>query len=146
MSYGNYTVFEPGVRPNGTRTDLRRVAPVRRRGGHMTVAAYRKQLTEAGMRQAITEAVERQGGRVWFVSDSRYAPGTVDLPDLIVALPGRVAFVELKSQRRRITDGQRAALDLLGQATRADVFVVRPEPKDETETSYESFLAWLEGC
>jgi hypothetical protein len=112
----------------------------------MTVSTYRKQITEADMRQAITEAVERRGGRCWFVHDSRYAPATADLPDLIVALPGRVAFVELKSQRRRLTDGQRAAIDLLGQATRADVFVVRPEPKDPSETSYDAFLNWLEGA
>lgn len=112
----------------------------------MTVAAYRRTLSEKAMRQAIVEAVERQGGKVWWVHDSRYAPATADLPDLIVALAGRVAFVELKSQRRQITDGQREALDLLGTATRADVFVVRPEPKDPSETSYDAFLNWLEGA
>lgn len=112
----------------------------------MSIAAYRKQITESGMRQSIVEAVERRGGKVWWVHDSRYAPATADLPDLIVALPGRVAFVELKSQRRRITDGQRAAIDLLGGATRADVFVVRPEPKDPSETGYDAFLAWVEGA
>lgn len=112
----------------------------------MSIAAYRRTLTEKAMRIAVTESVDRLGGRVWFVHDSRYAPATADLPDLIVALPGRVAFVELKSQRRRITDGQRAALDLLSQAIRADVFVVRPDPRDPTETSYDAFLNWLEGA
>jgi hypothetical protein len=110
----------------------------------MTASAYTRSMTEAHMRQAITAAVERLGGRCWFVHDSRYAPATVDLPDLIIALPrGVVAFVELKSQRRRITDGQKASIALLQGCDRIETFLVRPAPSDESETAYATFMDWL---
>lgn len=109
----------------------------------MTVAAYHRTLTESAMRAAITEAVERQGGRVFWVSDSRYAPAMADFPDLVILLPPRAIFVELKSWRRTVTDGQRAVLDLLCECPRTEAFVVRSDPRDATEIGYQQFLEWL---
>ena len=110
-------------------------------------ARYRRSMSETQMREAIADAVAHLGGRCWYVHDSRYAPATADLPDLIIALPrGVVAFVELKSQRRRITDGQHAAIALLRECRRSESFVVRPVPRDETECSFDDFLNWIGGA
>lgn len=113
----------------------------------MSITAYRKTMTEQQMRCAIIETVERTGGRVFYVHDSRSAPAMADFPDLVLLLPNQrmTVFVELKSWRRAITDGQRAVLDLLGECPRADAFVVRSEPRDETEIGFERFMAWLGG-
>lgn len=109
------------------------------------VAAYTRSLSESAMREAITEAVERLGGRVFYVSDSRYAPSMTDFPDLVIILPskGRVLFVELKSWRRPITDGQRSVLDMLAACDRVESYVVRSEPRDVHETGYQAFMDWL---
>lgn len=97
---------------------------------------------EAEMAAAIKAAVELRGGRCWSVRDSRRLDVT-DLPDLIVVLPGRaVAFVELKSMKRPITEGQAAALALLRECRGVEAMVVRPVPRDG-EVSYDDFLAWL---
>jgi hypothetical protein len=111
----------------------------------MTATAYTRSLSETQMRLAITEAVERIGGRVFYVHDSRYAPAMTDFPDLVIILPskGTVAFVELKSWTRTITDGQRAVLDLLASCRGAESFIVRSDAKDSDEVGYENFLNWL---
>jgi hypothetical protein len=110
----------------------------------MSVTSYRRTMSERAMQEAISEAVHALGGRCWYVHDSRYAPATVDLPDLIIALPrGVVALVELKSQRRQVTDGQHAAITLLQGCHRIETFIVRPEPKGERETAYDAFMDWL---
>ena len=112
----------------------------------MSVAAYQAKMTESAMRTGIQEAVARLGGRVFWVHDSRYAPATADLPDLILVLPrqNRVMFVELKSQYRKTTAGQREVIEMLEVCQEAFVFVVRPSPKDTTELSYDALLAWLQ--
>lgn len=110
----------------------------------MSIATYRRTMSETAMREAITEAVTRIGGRCWYVHDSRYAPATVDLPDLIIALPrGVVVFCELKSQRRGVTDGQHAAIALLQGCDRVEALIVRPEPRGEGETAFDVFMDWL---
>jgi hypothetical protein len=108
------------------------------------VTTYRRSISETAMRDAIMAAVHHLGGRCWFVHDSRYAPAMADLPDLIIALPrGVVAFVELKSQRRAITDGQHAAIALLQGCQVVETFIVRPEPRDASETAYDAFMDWV---
>jgi hypothetical protein len=111
----------------------------------MTATAYTRSLSETQMRLAITEAVERIGGRVFYVHDSRYAPAMTDFPDLVIILPskGTVAFVELKSWTRTITDGQRAVLDMLDHCRGAESFIVRSEAKDVHDVGYQQFMDWL---
>lgn len=111
----------------------------------MSIAAYRRTTNEAAMRDAIAELVSLRGGRMFYLRDSRSAPEMEDWPDLHLILPHKrtVAHVELKSQRRIVTPGQAVVLALLQECDRAESFVVRTEPRDETETSYDAFLEWL---
>lgn len=97
------------------------------------------------MRNAIARVVAVHGGRLFWVNRSDSSPAMADCPDLIIILPPRVILVELKSWRRRITDGQRAVLELLAECPRAESFLVRSEPRDETETGYTEFVEWIGG-
>ena len=113
----------------------------------MSVARYRTLMTEEGMRGTIAEAVEFHGGHLFYVPRTDAVPSMTDWPDLELILPHKrtVAHVELKSQRRPITPGQARVLAMLRECDRSEAFLVRPVPRDETETSYDAFLAWLNG-
>lgn len=113
----------------------------------MSIAAYRRTLTEEQMRDAIAEAVAWLGGIAFYVHDSRRTPSMADWPDLELILPHRraVASVELKSQKRIVTPGQARVLELLRDCDRHETFAVRPDPREPTETSYDAFLEWLGG-
>lgn len=112
----------------------------------LTPAAYHRRMTERSMRDAIIEIVTCRGGKVFFVHDSRSAPATADLPDLIVIAPWMraVFLVELKSQRRPVTTGQAEVLALLAGCRTVISGIVRPVPR-EGEMSYDQFLGWLDG-
>lgn len=110
-----------------------------------TLARYRRTMREDAMQVAIEELVALRQGRVWHVRRSDNAPELVDLPDLLILDPtgSRAILAELKSQRRSVTAGQAAVLQLAAQCRHFHSFTVRPEPRDETETSYDAFLAWM---
>lgn len=110
----------------------------------LTPTAYRRRATERAMREAIQDVVAHRGGKVFFVHDSRYAPATADLPDLIVIAPwlGAVLLIELKSQRRDLTPGQAEVLALLAGCRELISGVVRPEPR-EGEMGFDEFLERL---
>ncbi len=103
----------------------------------------KRPLLEKDMAHAIQQAVELRGGRCWFARDSR-AQNLTDLPDLIVMLPDEnlVVFIELKSQYRKLTEGQQTVLKQLSQCHEVMSFVVRPRPVDD-EISYDDCLLWL---
>lgn len=109
------------------------------------LARYLRTMREDAMQLAIEELVALRQGRVWHVRRSDVAPELVDLPDLLILDPAgnRAILAELKSQRRSITAGQAAVLQLAAQCRHFHSFTVRPEPRDETETSYDAFLAWM---
>jgi hypothetical protein len=113
----------------------------------MAAAGYRSGVLEEAMTAGIRDLVSRLGGLVYHVENSSRSPELVNLPDLLILLPGRqlVCFAEIKSQRRSVTPGQRLVLDHLADCTRCEAFVVRPEPIDSDETSYDDFLDWLAG-
>ena len=100
-------------------------------------------MTEREMERAIRDAVGK-GGFVFHIRDSRGAPEMADFPDLVVILPAKrcVLFLELKSQTRRVTDGQRAVLDALDACRQVESFVVRPSPLP-MEISYARLMNWL---
>lgn len=106
-------------------------------------------MREAGMEAAIREGVERLGGYCWSVPDSRRT-ATGDMPDLVIALPGSerenrpgtVALIELKSQNRPVTAGQRRALDVLAGCTTLLTGVCRPVPR-AGEIGYDELLQRL---
>jgi hypothetical protein len=96
------------------------------------------------MRDAIGELVAWRRGRMFYVRDSRAAPETQDMTDLIVVVPGLAALLELKSQRRATTPGQAEVAALLRTVTRFVGGIVRPQPKDG-ELGYDEVLAILGG-
>jgi hypothetical protein len=109
----------------------------------VSVAAYQVKMTEAAMRSAIMEAVARLGGRVFYVHDSRYAPATADLPDLVVILPGRgVYFWELKSNYRAVTPGQAGVIEMIRACASVEADIIRPNPKPG-EMGYDDLLNYL---
>jgi hypothetical protein len=108
----------------------------------VTVDRYRRRATEAQMEGAIRDLVRLRGGRCWHLVDARDAPELVDLPDLLILVPGLAAWIELKSQRRIITPGQAEVAALLASATRFVGGIVRPDPRDG-ELSYDELLEVL---
>jgi len=107
-----------------------------------SIEAYQATTTEAGMRKALTDLVTVRGGRLWFVRDSRRAPETEDMPDVLILVPGLAVIAELKSQRRRLTAGQMQVAELLASCERAVCGVVRPIPK-AGEMGYDELLEAL---
>lgn len=107
-----------------------------------TIERYRRVVTEAAMRSAIAELVALKGGRLFFVRDSRQAPEMTDFPDLVILLPPRVLFVELKSHRRATTAGQAEVIAMLEGCGDVDAIVVRPVPR-AGEMAYADFIAFL---
>lgn len=110
----------------------------------MTISLYRRSMCETEMRKGVIEAVERQGGKVLWLPDSR-ATAFADWPDLTIVLGDRLILVELKSWRRLVTPGQADMLARLSECRRVEAFVVRSEPRSAEEIGYQQFMDWLEG-
>ena len=110
--------------------------------GTIDVATYRRLPTEAQMQGAIEELVAYRGGRCWHVNDARNVPEMIDCPDLLILCPPFGAMIELKSQRRQVTDGQREVAILASQCPRFIGGIVRPDPLAR-EWSYEDMLSAL---
>lgn len=68
------------------------------------------------------------------------------MPDLVIVLPAKrlIGLVELKSQPRIVTEGQRIALAKIAECDHLWSGIVRPQPKDG-EFGYDAFLSYLEG-
>lgn len=86
---------------------------------------YIRSMVEADMEQGIRDVV-RNRGRVFHIRDSRGAPETKDLPDLIVICPPTIAILELKRWNGRHTAGQAEVDELLRRCDRLIAGTVRP--------------------
>lgn len=98
------------------------------------------------MEQTVREIVTLKGGRLFHVRRGDTAPELADLLDWLIVAPWKqsVLLFEAKSQKRIITPGQQEVLTLLEGCHRFESGIVRPNPH-LGETSYESFMRWLEG-
>lgn len=112
------------------------------RSGVVDLPTYRRLPSEAAMEEAIRELVALKGGRSWHVRDSRNAPEMVDFPDLAILLPPYAMQLEVKSQRRIVTDGQKEVAGLLKACTRFVGGIVRPDPM-KGEWAYDDILDFL---
>lgn len=106
-------------------------------------AEYKATMREIDMEQTIREKVNAVGGRMFHIRDSRTARETKDMPDLLIIVPGMVAVIELKSQKRATTLGQREVADLMQTANRFMVGIVRPIPK-AGEYSFDQLIDALD--
>ncbi len=90
----------------------------------MTVPA-----TERDFQQTVVETARALGYRVYHTFDSRRSePG---YPDLTLVRPGRPpVWLELKTEKGRLTDKQREWVELLLSAG-CEVHVVRPDDFDQ---------------
>lgn len=95
------------------------------------------------MEETIREAVRHLGGWVWHDRDSRRRAVT-DEPDLRILVPGRYLLIELKSQRRDLTAGQAAALEMAAGIRQFHTGVVRPNPR-AGEWSLDEVLSLIQG-
>ena len=84
--------------------------------------------TEAEFLRAITELAQYKGWWVYHTFDSRRSePG---FPDLVLIRPPQLLFIEVKSQRGKITRAQKRCMDLLMAANQA-VYIVKPSDWDK---------------
>lgn len=96
------------------------------------------------MRAVIAELVSLKHGRMFWIPRSDVVPAMADWPDLVLIVPPRVIFCELKSQTRRITPGQADVIALLESCSDVDALIVRPVPK-EGEISYDDLIGLIKG-
>lgn len=87
-----------------------------------------QKMTEDELLAAILDAAKYLGWRAYHVRNSKAGiiQGDAGFPDLVLARKGRVLFVELKSEKGKLTPAQWAWLDDLGSAPRA----IRPPDLD----------------
>lgn len=111
----------------------------------MPSAAYQQCTTEAEMEDAIRDLVALRGGRCWHVNDARSSPEMADAPDLLILLPGAAFWIELKSQKRHVTPGQKEVAALMATVTRFVGGTIRPHPR-EGELSFDELIALLEAA
>lgn len=106
---------------------------------------YRASTSEADLQTAITDAVDRLGGRWAHVRDSR-GQQAEGLPDLIIAAPwiATVLFLECKGQTGRVRPKQVPWLENLGACSRVVTTLVRPIATIDA-VGQDDVLAWLEG-
>lgn len=111
--------------------------------GTITASQYRLTVTEKEMEAVIRDAVGTRG-RVFHIRDSRGLPDWEGFPDLVIILPerNRVLFVELKSQKRKVTMGQAAVMIELEQCHEIEAYIVRPKPKTG-EIGFEQLMEVL---
>ncbi len=91
---------------------------------NMAASDLMLRLTEAEFQQMITDRAKLFGWLVYHTHDSRRsAPG---FPDLVMSRRGRVIFVEVKSQKGKVSDAQQCWLDSLSRNPNLEVYVWRP--------------------
>ncbi len=106
----------------------------------MTARTWQEQMTERDMQENLRMWALQNGWMPYHTADSRRShPG---FPDLVCVKDGHLLFIELKSQKGRISPWQRVWLDCLADVPSATVVVVRPTPKDG-EISYDDALELL---
>lgn len=109
----------------------------------ISAAAYQQRTTEAEMEAAIRDLVARKGGWAWHVKDARQSPEMAHAPDLFILVPGAAFWIELKSQRRTTTPGQKEVAALMITVTRFVGGIVRPVPR-EGEMAFDELIKMLE--
>jgi hypothetical protein len=89
---------------------------------------YQNRIAEEEMRAGILDLVTLKGGRLWATRDTRQSPELEDEPDLRIIVPPFAMLLELKSQDRGLTIGQRPVAELMRHVERVCCGVVRPVP------------------
>ncbi len=91
---------------------------------NMAASDLMARLSEAEFQQMIIDRAKLLGWLVYHTHESRRsAPG---FPDLVMSRRGRVLFVEVKSQKGKVSEAQQCWLDSLSRCHALEVHVWRP--------------------
>ena len=91
-------------------------------------------ITEKDFRQMVVDLAKLCGWRVYFTWGSLHSPA--GFPDLVLCRPSRLAFIELKSDKGKLTDAQWKWLNDL-KACNVEVHVWKPSQWDEIVITLE---------
>ena len=92
------------------------------------------------MVKALSDAAYAGGGFCFHVRDAR-RQNVKGMPDILLALPPVVGFIELKTQRDTIRPDQVRVLDILSRCSQIVSGTVRPVPKHDDEWTLDEALA-----
>lgn len=108
----------------------------------MSAPAWQRSAEERQLQDGLVTVARVCGFMVYHTWDSRRsAPG---FPDLICVKGHRMLALEIKQQRGRVSEAQREWIAELGQVPGCTAVIVRPEPRDETEISYEDVIRMMQ--
>ena len=99
------------------------------------LADARKAMSEKDLQAAVMETLRWSGWRTYHTFDSRRSEA--GFPDLYAVKGRRYAWVEFKTEKGKVSDGQFDWLEALSVAHQ-NVFVVRPSTMD-------AFIDWVQG-
>ena len=88
-------------------------------------------VSEKEFQQAVRDYASARGWMVWCTWNSLHSPAGE--PDLRMVRPPRYVVAELKSERGRLTQDQRAALGLLAGCPGVETYLWRPGDWPEIE-------------
>ncbi len=90
----------------------------------MSTAVLMSKLSEEDLQQRITDRANALGWLVYHTHDSRRS--TSGFPDLVMSRSGRLLFVEVKTEKGKVSEAQQGWLDNLSQDLNREVYVWRP--------------------
>jgi len=94
------------------------------------VAGTQVGITEAQFQRMVTDLCDWLHLRWYHTHDSRRSPG--GFPDLVIVGPAQVVYVELKSEKGRVTPAQKEWIDALCGALQ-DAYIWRPSDWPEAQ-------------
>jgi len=80
--------------------------------------------SERSFQAAVLTAARVLGWRTYHTFDARRS--AAGFPDIVLVKPPRVVFIELKSERGRLSADQVLWLDVLGQCPNVESYMFRP--------------------
>ena len=92
-------------------------------------------LSESDFQKQVIRLFRDAGWQVWHNPDSRKTQGGV--PDLLCLKPGRLLFLELKTEKGRVRPAQKEVLELI-QSAGVEAYLIRPS---DWENMIEDLLA-----
>jgi VRR-NUC domain len=96
----------------------------------VTFLAAVPRISERRFQQQIVEYAELMGWRCYFTHRSDHSPA--GFPDLVLVRRPRIVWIEVKAERGRLSDAQRAWINDLADCGQ-EVHVVRPSQWREVE-------------
>ena len=107
----------------------------------MTAPEWQLLATESALQDAIRVAALRNGWAFYHTRDSRRSDA--GFPDVIAVKDGRMLVFELKAQKGRVSPQQRRWIAAFEDVPMVVAAIVRPEPKEDGEMSFDQAVEML---